>query len=187
MFAKNTFPQKWKDAEVCPLKKVQCPTQNKDFRPISLLWHCRKVAEQLAMERYKKQVIPKLCSNQFAYLPKLGTADALVTAIDDWTCELDKKDTMGIQLIFKDFSKAFDKMQPSILVEKLSGMQVNNSTIGLALDFLNGRTQCVVDKVAGVKSRQKNITVGVPQGTISGPLFRSPSSTRCSLHRLQLP
>lgn len=171
MFETSRFPAKWKDAEVCPLPKVQCPTTHKDFRPISLLWHCGKVAEKFAMNIYRKEVLPHLQSNQFAYLPKLGTTDAMVQAIDDWTAQMDQEDTVCLQAVFKDFSKAFDKMQPAILIQKLQDIHVSAPVTNLALDFLTNRTQCTVDRNANKVSSKLDIQVGVPQGTISGPLF----------------
>ena len=57
MFAQQQYPDTWKMAEVVPLPKIKSPAQCKDFRPISLLFHCGKIAEKLFMEEYRKQEI----------------------------------------------------------------------------------------------------------------------------------
>ena len=169
MFAQLEFPAFWKQAEVVPLEKVPNPQVLKDYRPISLLFHCGKIAEHFFMAEYKKQVLPKIRKNQFAYQPRLGTVDALVYAIDNWTHLLDDKNTAAVNIMFKDFSKAFDCMQPELLKERLQGMEVTSDIIKLSQSFLSNRQQCV--RVGNTKSTYLPVKVGVPQGTLSGPLF----------------
>ena len=107
-----------------------------------------------------------MCSK---YWQSVGTTDALVKAIDDWTLELDKNETVGIQVILKDFSKAFDRMQPGLLVRKLMDMDVHPGLITLCKDFLSNRKQKV--SFYGSTSDILTSSVGVPQGTLAGPLF----------------
>lgn len=165
----NEFPQKWKSAVIKPLPKTTTPTECKDFRPISLLYHLSKVTETIIMKRYRANIEGKLHQNQFAYTKGLSTTDALVETIDRCTKSLDDKSTVCVSVILKDFSKAFDKMQPSILLEKLLRLGCDSNILLLAKSFLADRTQQVV--VNGKKSESKVVNVGVPQGTISGPMF----------------
>ena len=127
VFKQMKFPSLWKQAEVIPLNKVPNPTSAKDFRPISLLYHCSKIAEYFFMKEYKKQVLPKIGKNQFAYRRCLGTVDALVYSLEKWTHMLDQKDTAAVNVIFKDLSKAFNCMQPSILLQRLNAMNVTSN------------------------------------------------------------
>ena len=76
-------------------------------------------------------------------MPTLGTMDALVKMIDDWTIMMDSKDNVGVQVILKDFSKAFDRMQPSIFVEKLQDLAIHPGLIKLCMDFLKDRNHTV--------------------------------------------
>ena len=163
------FPTRWKEALVKPLPKVSAPQVHKDYRPISLLHHLSKITEGMLMRRYRSAVLPKLNENQYAYQKGKSTTDALVTAIDDWTRDLDDKNTVCIRVALKDFSKAFDKMQHSRLQEVHETMKIPGNIIECAGNFLTGRTQRVSlhDTVSSIQP----ITVGVPQGTISGPLF----------------
>jgi hypothetical protein len=169
MLEQRQYPARYKTAEVRPLKKVTTPNSFKDYRPISLLWRLGKIMEKAMMSIYKPVVLPALKTNQFAYLPSLGTVDALVSAVDDWTIALDSKQNIGIQAVLKDFSKAFDKMSPNILLAKLSNMNVNGGLIRLCKDFLSNRHQLV--SLNGEKSSLRETNIGVPQGTICGPLF----------------
>ena len=81
----------WKIAEIRPLKKVQNPGTYNDYRPVSPLWHIKKVAETAFHTIYKQHVIPKLNTNQYAYLTSSDTTDAFMKMVDDWTRMLDQK------------------------------------------------------------------------------------------------
>ena len=80
---------------------------------------------------YKAYVIRKLHEKQYAYMSSQGIADAIVKAIDDWTLELDQNGTIGIQAILREFSKAFDRMQPEIRAHKLVDMSIHLGLVAL--------------------------------------------------------
>jgi hypothetical protein len=73
MLQQNKFPKKWKMAEIVPVPKTKDPTSLKDYRPISLLHHCSKIAEKVFAIEYKNQVLPKLKTHQFAYQQGIST------------------------------------------------------------------------------------------------------------------
>eukprot|EP00914_Ancora_sagittata_P018916 GHVO01037455.1.p2 GENE.GHVO01037455.1~~GHVO01037455.1.p2 ORF type:complete len:116 (-),score=0.23 GHVO01037455.1:442-789(-) len=60
-------------------------------------------------------------------------------------------------------------MQHNILFQKMRGLNCTSSIIRSAKSFLEDRSQRVV--VQDTKSSTQTINVGVPQGTISGPMF----------------
>ena len=169
MLRERHYPVMWKRAEVIPLKKVSSPSLCKEFRPISLLYHCGKIAEFFFTKELKKYLIPKIPEYQYAYQKNKGTTDALIYTLDRWTSMLDHKDNAYVEAILADFSKAFDRMQPKILVETLMKLDIPNDLILLANDFLHDRQQCV--RLGKHKSSYAPIRVGVPQGTITGPIF----------------
>lgn len=182
-FRQQEYPIKYKRAEVVPIKKISAPSTFKEYRPISLLWHCGKIIEYFFLEKLKPHISKHISNEQFAYQPKKGTTDALIAAIDDWTHTIDNKNNAGVEVIFEDFSKAFDLMQPALLHEALVNMSVPHSLIKLTDSFLNDRTQRV--RINDVTSKEIKCSVGVPQGTLCGPWFwlafsnsfNSPSST----------
>ena len=50
MFSTQVYPSKYKQAEVTPLPKTGNAMTYKDYRPISLLWHCGKVLEFFSLK-----------------------------------------------------------------------------------------------------------------------------------------
>ena len=74
-----------------------------------------------------------------------------------------------MQLASLDFSKAFDKLQPSIVIAKMRNYGINENILKLVKSFLSNRKQSV--KVDSVISECIDIFVGAPQGTKLGPLL----------------
>ena len=71
--------------------------------------------------------------------------------------------------IFLDISKAFDKVWHEGLLFKLKRSGTGRTLLELIRNYLNGRYQRVV--LNGKSSSWKEITAGVPQRSVLGPLF----------------
>jgi hypothetical protein len=82
---------------------------------------------------------------------------------------LDKKDVHAVEVLCKDFSKAFDLLQPSKLAETLQDISVTPDILRLSLNFMSRKQQCV--RIKSATSDYIPIHVEVPQGTLSGPMF----------------
>ena len=72
-------------------------------------------------------------------------------------------------VIYLDFSKAFDKVDHEVLLRKLSNMGIQGKLYDWIADFLTDRKQTV--QVNGVSSFIALVLSGVPQGTVLGPLL----------------
>ena len=68
-----------------------------------------------------------------------------------------------------DLSKAFDSLQHDILLEKLAHYGLTNKAIALLKSYLSNRKQYA--PLSDVRSSVRPISVGVPQGSIIGPLL----------------
>lgn len=74
-----------------------------------------------------------------------------------------------IDCIFLDFSKAFDRVAHSHPISKLSAIKLNSLTLSWIRNFLTNREQFTV--VANFSSGLFDVTSGVPQGSLLGPLL----------------
>ena len=71
--------------------------------------------------------------------------------------------------ILLDFSKAFDKVSHRLLLHKLAHYGIRNGVLQWIKDFLADREQVVV--VEGQRSSPADVSSGVPQGSVIGPLL----------------
>ena len=114
--------------------------------------------------------IPKhkiLFEYQFGFQKGNSTHMALITLVDIVTEAQDNRDyVVGV---FLDFSKAFDTVDHSILLDKMFIYGVRNIALEWFKDYLTGRAQYVAyDRF---KSSNSEIKCGVPQGSILRPLL----------------
>ena len=170
-FELNTFPERWKFAEIKPIPKILFPLKESDFRPISLLCTLSKIIGKLAC----KQMCAYLNLHslmdpyQSAYKPNHSCTSALLSISEDVLESFD--DSEATLLVLLDFSKAFDTVNHRLLLEKLSILGFQQNALGWIESYLSGRKQRV--KTDNDLSGWLNIGNGVPQGSILGPLLFS--------------
>ena len=70
---------------------------------------------------------------------------------------------------YLDFSRAFDKLPHSILLDKLRKLGIGCGLLNIFSSYLSDRYQCV--KLGDVYSEYASVANGVPQGSILGPLL----------------
>ena len=72
-------------------------------------------------------------------------------------------------LLFIDFREAFDLVDINFLLRKLFHYGFSNDSLDLIKSYFTNRKQPV--KIDEIKSDIVNMNLGVPQGSVLGPLF----------------
>lgn len=167
--AKGVFPDCLKVGRVIPVHKSGDKKNTGNYRPISTLPILSKIFERLMSCRLYEYLNKNnlLCKHQFGFRTKSSTSDALIEFLDHAYASLDCGDIM--LAVFLDFSKAFDTVNHAILIDKLEHVGVRGSNNDWFNSYLCNRKQFV--EVGAAKSNLRNITVGVPQGSVLGPLL----------------
>ena len=75
----------------------------KDYRPVSHPFHLGKVCEAANIGKMRSKLEEIIEPSQFAYQPNIGTVDALIKLLDDYTSELDNPNSKFIQSAALDF------------------------------------------------------------------------------------
>ena len=163
----GVFPDEMKLAKVLPIYKPDDVQLIQNYRPISVLPFFSKVFEKVIFN----QVIEFLDShnilydNQFGFRKGHSTSHAVIALVDKVSQALDKgKIVVGV---FLDLKKAFDTVDHDILLRKLFAHGIRDNLLKWFKSYLTNRTQYVY--INDNQSEIKNITHGVPQGSIWDP------------------
>ena len=168
-FQSGTFPCSLKSAIVTPVFKNGVKSDPSNYRPISVTSFISKIFEKLILNR----LINFLNSNsvlsprQFGFTKNRSTKDALTTLTENLYDSLNSNEvTISI---FIDYKKAFDTINHSILLRKLQLYGIRGLPLQLLKTYLSDRQQTV--KLGDSYSSSKIVNIGVPQGTILGPIL----------------
>ena len=163
------FPSKMKIARVLPLHKGGSKNELNNFRPISILPIFSKIFERVVhnqlysfLEKFKL-----LNTNQFGFRKNKSTVQAILDQLEFVYNNLDQSNT--VISIFMDFSKAFDCIDHTILLKKLYYYGIRGVPYQWFGSYLSDRKQYV--SVNDTLSDVCQVTHGVPQGSILGPLL----------------
>ena len=138
-----------------------------------------KIFEKIIFKRLYDFVTSKgiLSENQFGFVKKKSTAHANLNVSD--SCLKGIQEKSYTLAVFLDFSKAFDCVEHSLLLEKLQKYGIRGLPLNLLLSYLSNRTQkfvsiknlmtCTPNQVLYYQKRKNSIVV--PQGSCNGPLL----------------
>jgi hypothetical protein len=163
------FPEKLKIGKVTPIFKSGDQTNVSNYRPISVLPVFSKILERIMYNRvYDYLVLNNLLyEKQFGFRTKASTEHAILQLTSDISESFERGEcTLGV---FIDLSKAFDTVNHDILLKKLESYGIKGITLAWFSSYLSNRTQYIA--YDGNLSDCLNITCGVPQGSILGPLL----------------
>lgn len=165
--SEGIFPKKWKTAFVVPIHKSGDKTIINNYRPISKLCILAKLFESIIYDYFFWDVSNLIIPEQHGFMRGRSVETNLVDYTEYLSNSLNKR--VQVDVIYTDFSKAFDRVDHKILLARLSEYGVTGSLLKWFDSYLSDRSQAV--SVGRYVSSLKHVSSGVPQGSHLGPLL----------------
>jgi hypothetical protein len=167
----SEIPKDWKTAAVIPLFKGGDTLDPNCYRPISILPCLSKVFES----QINKQMIKHFESHntlfamQSGFRAGHGCTSATIKVLNDIISAIDKRHYCAA--VFIDLAKAFDSVDHRTLIGRLASLGFSKNCLDWFTNYFSGRVQHV--KSEGLISGPIDVSMGVPQGSILGPILFS--------------
>ena len=165
----GVFPSCLKLSTIIPLHKSAEKCYVKNYRPISLIPLLSKIFEKLMVSRLNSFISRNnlISNNQFGFRAGRSTSDAALEFLNE---TIDAIDNRGYNIaIFLDLQKAFDTVNHGILIKKLERLGFRGIILEWFKSYLSGRSITVY--VNKTLSEVRNISVGLPQGSVCSPIL----------------
>ena len=163
------YPNCLKNARIMPVHKSGNTQDIKNYRPISMLPLLNKIFEKILYQRIENFLTSCniISENQYGFRKGKDTQQATLKLLYDILPAL-AKGTLAAT-VFLDFSKAFDTVDHSLLLNKLYRYGIRGKPHDLLASYLNNRSQYV--QINDCNSFINKVNIGVPQGSCLGPLL----------------
>ena len=145
---------------VSPIHKGGSRGTPSNYRPVSLTSHLTKTFERVEENNF-------LPEGQLGFRSKRSCHTQLLTY---WDNNIDQpEEGKGVDVVYKDFVKAFDKCETGVLLNKLKECGVRGKVGCWLAAFLDPAVRKQAVGVDGRLSELVSVLSGVPQGTVLGP------------------
>ena len=173
--SQGVFPSEFKKAIVVPIYKNGSQFEFSNYRPISLLPVMSKVLEKLVYIQLLDFLLAEglIYDNQFGFREKHSTYMPMSLLYEQITSAIFEHQSCAA--VYLDLSKAFDTVNHQILFRKLKKYGIDddehgNCPLKFFESYLHERKQ-VVKYNSTISSCPVTVPLGVPQGSILGPLL----------------
>lgn len=163
----GVFPDKWKISYIKPIPKGGDITLVTNYRPISIISIIPKLFESIVHKKIFPLFKNIISDVQHGFMPGKSTTTNLLV-LQNYILQAFRTG-LQVDVIYTDFSKAFDKVDHCALSTKLFNLGIRNPFHSWLVSFITGRQQYV--KCTSFNSSLFKINTGVPQGSHLAPLL----------------
>ena len=161
----SVIPSEWKQGNIVPIHKKGDKQMLLNYRTVSLPI-CGKILERLMF----KEMLEFFIENKLISFSQPGfkSGDSCINQLLSITHDIYSSfdEDLEVRSIFLVIAKAFDKVWYYGIIFKLTQNGTPGNLLNLLRDFLNERKQPVI--LNAQFSTWKNVSPGVPQGSILG-------------------
>lgn len=163
------FPQHLKASKVIPIHKSGSVEECSNYRPVSIIPVIAKIFEIILSRQIYlyMEAHGMFDACQYGFRANKGTELAILNLVDTITREFENGGFAGVT--FCDLSRAFDCVSHATLIMKLKHYGFSNDSASLIQSYLAERRQSVYFN--GKLSELGSVGVGVPQGSVLGPVL----------------
>lgn len=172
----GTFPSVWKKQKLVLLPKNKKPLDDpSSYRPLCMIDTCGKLLESIICKRLESSVeaVGGLSDSQFGFRKARSTVDAINVVVETAAKAIEGKRWQDgakqyCVVVTLDVKNAFNTANWGVIIDTLTRLSVPEYLLAAIKDYFRNRI-LIYDTDKGTK--QYNVSGGVPQGSVLGPLL----------------
>lgn len=163
----GNFPKCWKVSYITPIFKSASRSNVENYRGVAILPTIGKLFEKVVCDWLAEKLKHHICVSQHGFVRGRSVSSNLIEFTNYASGVIESGSQLDV--IYTDFSKAFDRVPHTLLLRKLHMIGVHSSLLSWISSYLVGRWQYV--RLCGCRSSTFEVHSGVPQGSHLGPLL----------------